>query len=137
MVLHKLCRNGLYPIPSLVSPCGKMCFSSIKVSKEQWHDHLGHLSFKVVSRVLRDNKLPFVSTKSDVHVCDACQQDKSHQLPFAKSFSVSTSPLELVFSDVWDSAPSSFGQNTYYVSFIDDFSIFTWIYLLKHKYSVF
>jgi hypothetical protein len=38
--------------------------------------------FKVISRVLHDNNFPFVSTKSVVHVCDACQQGKSHQVHF-------------------------------------------------------
>jgi histone deacetylase 1/2 len=42
-----------------------------------------------------------------------------------------------VFSDVWGPAPSSVGRYSYYVSFIDDFSKFTWIYLLKKKYDVF
>jgi hypothetical protein len=45
--------------------------------------------------------------------------------------------LELVFSDVWSPAPTSIGKNNYYVSFIDDFSKFTWVYLLKHKSKVF
>jgi histone deacetylase 1/2 len=35
------------------------------------------------------------------------------------------------------SAPTSVGRNNYYVSFIDDFSKFTWIYLLRHKSEVF
>jgi hypothetical protein len=35
------------------------------------------------------------------------------------------------------SCPSSFGNHSYYGSFIDDFSKFTWIYLLKHKSEVF
>jgi hypothetical protein len=34
-------------------------------------------------------------------VCDACQQAKSHQLPYPTSFSRSNAPLELIFSDVW------------------------------------
>jgi len=34
-------------------------------------------------------------------------------------------------------APTSVGKNSYYVSFIDDFSKFTWIYLLRHKSKVF
>jgi histone deacetylase 1/2 len=62
---------------------------------------------------------------------------KSHQLPYPKSTSVSTSPLELVFSDVWGPASESFGHFKYYVSFIDDYSKFTWIYLLKKKFDVF
>jgi len=50
---------------------------------------------------------------------------------------VSNFPLELVYSDVWGPAPSSVGGKKYYVSFIDDYSKFTWIYLLKYKSEVF
>lgn len=50
---------------------------------------------------------------------------------------MSKAPLELVFSDVWGPAPSSVGNKNYYVSFIDDFSKFIWVYLLKHKSEVF
>jgi len=45
--------------------------------------------------------------------------------------------LQLVFSDVWGPAPSSVGRKTYYVSFIDDYSKFTWVYFLRHKSEVF
>jgi hypothetical protein len=78
-----------------------------------------------------------VSNNSAAHVCDACMHAKSRQLPFPKSISVSTVPLELVFSDVWGLTPSSIGNHSYYVCFLDDFSKFTWIYLLKHKSEVF
>jgi histone deacetylase 1/2 len=39
--------------------------------------------------------------------------------------------LEQIFSDVWGPTPLSVGKHSYYVSFIDDFSKFTWIYLFK------
>jgi hypothetical protein len=45
--------------------------------------------------------------------------------------------LELVFSDVWGPAPDSVGRYKYYISIIDDFSKFTWIYLSKIKSDVF
>lgn len=70
-------------------------------------------------------------------VCDACQKAKSHQLPYSKSINVSRAPLDLICSDVWGSAPQSVGRNKYYVSFIDDYSRFTWIYLIKNKSDVF
>jgi hypothetical protein len=70
-------------------------------------------------------------------VCDTCQQAKSHQLPSPKTKNVSKAPLELVFSDVWGPTPSSVEKNNYYISFIDGFSKFTWIFLLKHKSEVF
>jgi hypothetical protein len=47
--------------------------------------------------VVSKNSLPCVSDSSPDLVCDACQQAKSHQLPYLKSSSVSTSPLELIF----------------------------------------
>jgi hypothetical protein len=40
-------------------------------------------------------------------------------------------------TDVWGPAPVSIGRYTYYVSFIDDYSKYTWIYLLKKKFDVF
>jgi hypothetical protein len=42
----------------------------------------------------------------------------------------------LFFLDVWGPPLDSFGQK-YYVSFIDDYSKFTWIYLLHAKSEVF
>ena len=50
---------------------------------------------------------------------------------------MSTSPLDLVFSDVWGPALPSVGRFNYFVSFIDDYSKFTWIYLLRYKSEVF
>lgn len=50
---------------------------------------------------------------------------------------MSTAPLELIFSDVWGRAPESVGKQSYYVSFIDDFNKYTWIYLIKNKSDVF
>jgi hypothetical protein len=70
-------------------------------------------------------------------MCNACQQVKSHHLPYPKSTSVSNHLLELVFSDVWGAALESVGRYKYYVSFIDDYSKFTWIYLIKFKSEVF
>jgi hypothetical protein len=69
-------------------------------------------------------------------MCNACQQAKSHQLTYPISTSQSRAPLELIFSDVWGPTYDSINKNKYYVSFIDDLSKFTWIYLLKHKSDV-
>jgi histone deacetylase 1/2 len=45
-------------------------------------------------------------------------------------------PLELIHSDVWGLAIASSGGFKYYVSFVDDYLRFCWIYLLKHKSDV-
>jgi hypothetical protein len=48
-----------------------------------------------------------------------------------------TALLELIHSDVWGPAPISVGRFSYYVSFIDDHTKYTWIYLLRQKSDVF
>jgi hypothetical protein len=50
---------------------------------------------------------------------------------------MSTSPMELIFSDVWGPASIYVGKHSYYVSFIDDYSKFVWIYLIRQKSEVF
>jgi hypothetical protein len=57
-------------------------------------------------------------------------------LSYSVSFSHSSVPLELFFY-VWGPAIDSFGCKKYYVSFIDDYSKFTWIHLLHSKSKVF
>jgi hypothetical protein len=44
---------------------------------------------------------------------------------FPKSVSISTTPLELIFSGVWGPAPTSIEKHNYFISFIDDFSKFS------------
>jgi hypothetical protein len=46
--------------------------------------------------------------------------------------------LELIHNDVFGPIPiQSLGRYVYYVSFIDDFSTKTWLYLLQKKCEVF
>ena len=90
----------------------------------------------MVQQIIRKHELSH-SPEINPYICDSCQLAKSHQLPYPVSTSVSTVPLEQVFSDVWGPAPASVGKHLYYVSFIDDYSKFTWIYLLKNRSDVY
>lgn len=133
-ILHKgPCRRGLYPLPA----SSKQAFASSRESVTRWHERLGHPSSQVVKHVISHNNLSCVPESNKAHVCDACQQAKAHQLPYPESVSRSCAPLDLIFSDVWGPALESVGRKQYYVSFIDDFSKFTWIYLIKFKSEVF
>ena len=57
-----------------------------------------------------------------------------HRFHLNKTPFGSSSILELVHSDVWGLSPltSLLGFN-YYIIFVDDYSRFTWLFLLKHK----
>ena len=107
------------------------------MSTSRWHSHLGHPAFSIVDRVTKNNKLPCINDQNLNSVCYSCLKAKNHQFPYRKSTCASSAPLELIFSDVWGPAPVSVGRHAYYVRFIDDYSKYTWIYLLKNKSEVF
>lgn len=139
-ILHQgRCEGGLYPlaVSREAASQNKQALGVNKPSTGQWHSHLGHPSFQVVKQVLKNNSLPFVSDSRDELVCDSCQRAKSHQLPYSKSNNTAYAPLEMIHSDVWGPAPISVGRHEYYVSFIDDYSRYTWIYLLRNRSDVF
>jgi hypothetical protein len=126
------CESGLYPItPSDAASLHHALFSR-SPSRAQWHARLGHPSLQVVQSVLHLNNISCPS-ESSLPVCNACQLAKSHQLPYSSSIHRSTSPLEMIFSDFWGPAPQSVGGFKYYISFIDDFSKFSWIYLMHDR----
>jgi histone deacetylase 1/2 len=133
------CEGGLYPLGLKQGSTSrsKHIFGVSKPSTLRWHSRLGHRAFPIVARVIRDDKLPFDDDSSSESVCDSCQRAKRHQLPYFASNKATTAPLELIDSDVWGPAPVSFGRFSYYVSFIDDHTKYTWIYLLCKKSYVF
>lgn len=58
-------------------------------------------------------------------------------MPFPISISNICKPLGLVYSDVWGPSPTlSINGNRYYVSFIDAFSHYTWVFSIKSKSDV-
>ena len=74
----------------------------------------------------------------DISDCSGCKLAKFSALPFNKSISFSSSPFDLVHSDVWGPSPVSTKVGArYYVSFTDDHTRYCWIYLMKHRSEFF
>jgi transposase InsO family protein len=134
-LLTDRCKSGLYPIKSSEAASLHQALLSKSSSRVQWHARLGHPSFQTVQSVLHLNKIPF-TRESSLPVCNACQLAKSHQLPYPTSVHRSSAPLQMVFSDVWGLAPQSISGFKYYISFIDDFSKFCWVYLMRDRTEV-
>ena len=73
-------------------------------------------------------------------VCSGCVLKKHHWDSFDKCASWHASvPLELVHSDLCAGPlpPASFSGFKYFLTFIDEYSIRTWVYFLKLKSEVF
>lgn len=70
--------------------------------------------------------------------CTSYLHGKMHKLPFHSSQFVATCAFELVHSDVWGPALTlSVNGFCYYVLFVNHYTRYTWLYLLKHKSDLF
>ncbi|GAB2274241.1 hypothetical protein Dimus_039074 [Dionaea muscipula] len=71
-------------------------------------------------------------------LCSACCEAKSHSLPFHRSSTTSTRPLQLLFMDVWGPAPVVSREGfRFYLSIVDAFSRYTWFFPLQCKSDVY
>ena len=106
---------------------------------ELWHRRLAHVHYRALPMARKVvSKLPEIHTKYE-GICKGCAQGKNAKKTFPSSESKAKGILDIVHSDVCGPMSSiSLSGYVYYVSFIDDFSCKTWIYLLKGeiKYSV-
>ena len=143
-----LSKDGVYLIPSNPNLSSTSCFNSVQnpafvtVKAHHillWHHRLGHPSSKILLSALK-LVFPSISLSQIDDVCSSyefCISAKMHRFHLNKTPFVSTSFLEIVHNDVWGPSPltSLLGFN-YYVIFVDDYSWFTWLFLLKHKNEV-
>jgi len=97
-----------------------------------WHARLGHPNSHVRKLVFNHCNISPSNKKLSVF-CSSCM-GKSHRLPSHTSISV-YSPLELIiFTNLWEpSHLTSYAGFKYYVSFIDAFCNYTWIFPIKSK----
>jgi hypothetical protein len=123
---------------------GSSSFSSVFVSHSDdlrniWHERFDHLNCRSLQQLCNQQmvtSLPLVSCRYGV--CAGRVFDKHHRDIFDKCASWHTlGPLQLVHSDLCGSLSTPFSMCNYFLTFIDEFSRSTWVYLLKLKRKVF
>ncbi|KAA3477498.1 Retrovirus-related Pol polyprotein from transposon TNT 1-94 [Gossypium australe] len=146
ILLEGLMHNGLYKFDFSRALVHKSTSASILESPllntvqatssfALWHNRLGHPCRDTLAHVLRSCNVNF--KYSNLHLpCTPCKLGKSHKLPFNSSKTVYSFPFELMVSDVWGPAHVLSSGYSYYVSFIDMYSRYTWLYFLKNKSEV-
>jgi len=114
----------------------------INESKDQtecmriWHMRLRHMSEKGLS-LLGEKGLLKNMKKPCKEFCEHCVYGKAHRLKFSTSKHKSRGLLDFVHIDVWGPASvTSKGGSRYFVTYVDDYSRYAWIYFLKHKNEV-
>ena len=109
-------------------------------SFELWHLRYGHLN-NHDAKLLSDKNMVHGMNLNSYEIekgCQGCAMGKQKRLPFpGKSGTKTTKPLELIHSDVCGpmSVPSV-GGSRYFVSFIDDYSRYTTVHMMKNKSEV-
>ena len=101
-----------------------------------WHFRFGHLNFGDLKLLhTKDMVKGFPLIEKRERICEGCIFGKKHResIPIGKCYREKV-PLEIVHAYICGpmQTPSIEGS-TYFLTFIDNFSRKTWIYLLKHK----
>ena len=106
-------------------------------SPDLWHKQVAHLREKELQLLAKQSLIPMAKDKSS-NPCDYCLLGKQHRVSFQKNSTRKLEKLELVYSDVCGPMEvDSLGGNKYFITFIDDASPKTWVYLLHTKGQVF
>lgn len=107
-----------------------------------WHQRMAHVSHSSIQSMVENNVIAGVhisNSKPDPISCDGCVIGKGHRQPIPKSVKFkSTKLLELVHSDL--NGPldvPSLGGSKYFVTFVDDFSKWTVVYMIRRKSETF
>lgn len=98
------------------------------------HRRLGHVPFPMLKKIFP----LFCHLDVSKFCCEPCEFAKHHRVSFPISNTKSVTPFVIIHTDVW--GPSRvvglFGFR-WFVTFIDDCSRVTWVYLMKDKSDVF
>jgi hypothetical protein len=98
-----------------------------------WHSRLRHMSSKYID-MLSEKKMLSKIGKNDFDFCEHCVMGKQMRKPFGVGTHSSKEFLEYVHSDVCEPfSVASLSSKWYYVSFIDDYSRFIWVYFLRRN----
>ena len=106
-----------------------------------WHQRYSHLNVQSLQKLARQNLvkgLDLDHTK-DIDFCETYIKGKHKKSVFPMSESHrAAEPLDLFHSDVCGKINvRSLGGAEYFLTFIDDRTHYTWVYILKHKDEVF
>ncbi|GJR90347.1 hypothetical protein Tco_0214358 [Tanacetum coccineum] len=102
-----------------------------------WHMRLGHINFKNINKLVKDNLVRGLPTKrfENDQTCVACLKGKQHRASCkSKVLNLITKPLFMLHMDLFGPTfVSSLMHKKYCLVVIDDYSRFTWVFFLTTK----
>ncbi|MFS7937026.1 putative RNA-directed DNA polymerase [Helianthus anomalus] len=102
-----------------------------------WHCRLGYMN-KNRMQTLRKNGLLKTNEDDSFDVCESCLQGKMTKTPFIDTFERAKDLLGIIYSDVYGLfKPITRNGERYFITFTDDYSRYSYVYLLRNKYEAF
>lgn len=105
----------------------------------RWHQRYGHLNISDLKNLKMKEIVKGIdfTIKTDKFQCKICDQSKIHTQPFKPSKNRENGILNLIHSDICGPMNvESLGGSRYFVTFIDDFSRYTEIIMLRKRSDV-
>ncbi|GKA27716.1 putative RNA-directed DNA polymerase [Tanacetum coccineum] len=102
-----------------------------ETSSKLWHQRLGHISRDRMTRLVKDEVLPNLDF-SDFEKCVECIKGKMTK-GNKKGATRSTGLLELIHTDICGPFPSGIGGHKSFITFIDDYSRYMYLFLINKK----
>jgi hypothetical protein len=121
----------------------KACATSVTMTCDifnNWHRRFGHLNFKDLEVMMKENLVTGAKLKGTVSTnnpCKICISGKFATAPFPRRPNRSSNLLDIVHTDVCGPMRiESKGGARYFVTFTDDYSRWTQTYLIRKKPEV-
>ena len=135
--------KGLYCLKLACKPFVGLVKASDTLTMAEIHLRLGHLAPEAIRKMLKDGTITGI-TLDDAHAtmgtCDSCEYAKTTRKPIRKLRDPPRREKlsDEVHMDLWAPSPVQTSVHShYYVSFTDDYTRFTKLYLLKLKSDTF
>ena len=97
-----------------------------------WHQRLGHISIDRIKRLVKDRVLSTLDY-TDFKACVDCIKGKQTKKS-KKNANRSSNILEIIHTDICCPDMDMLGKK-YFITFIDDYSRYMYVYLLHNKYE--
>jgi len=97
-----------------------------------WHKRLGHISKERMEIFIKNYILPYLDF-TYLNICVNCIKEKQTKHT-KKGVTRSTQLLEIVHTDIYGPFDvNSFKKEIYLITFIDDYSCYSYVYLLNEN----
>lgn len=133
-------EGGLYWLTCRTKNVTANVAKVISDENELWHKRLGHLGMTNLLKLSKNGMAKGISNSltNELSLCESCLKGKQTRLPFDGTRFRAKRPLQIVHSDICGPVNvETYDEYKYFVTFVDDYTHVTVLYLMKTKDEMF